>query len=120
MTENQDPIWSIVCPHCGHRHTDWQNYIDTDDMSGTFDMTCENEECLALFDVKYDTHISFKTKKPNQPQFSGKPTAEELLTQWEKDLGYAKAMLIAHGYRLNAVLAMTQRDAESEIEAISQ
>lgn len=119
MSENQDPTWAIICPHCGHKHTDWQNYIDTDDMFGTFDMNCENEDCQIAFNVTYDTHISFQTKKHNQNEFSGKPTAEELAKYWAQDIGYEKATLIAHGYRLSAVLAMTQHEAESEIEAIS-
>lgn len=120
MTENQDPNWSINCPRCGHKHTDWQNYIDTDEMFGEFPMTCENEKCETTFDVKYDTHISFKTKEQHQTEFNGKPTADELTANWTNELGYAKATLIACGYRINHVMGMTQQDAEAEIEAISE
>lgn len=53
--------WSIDCPHCGYKHEDWQNFIDTDDMEGEFPMNCE--ECGKPFQVTYWTKITFETKK---------------------------------------------------------
>lgn len=55
--------WSIDCPHCGHKHENWQDYIDTGDMEGEFPMICENETCGKEFQVKYSTEITFKVSK---------------------------------------------------------
>ena len=83
MTEQQDPNWSIDCPHCGHKHTDWQNYIDTDDMSGEFDENCE--KCGKPYQAKYNTVITFSTKKVEDSGFSQAPIVNELLHAESKE-----------------------------------
>lgn len=50
----------IECPHCHHKHEDWQNYVETGDMDGEFPMICD--ECEKEFKVKFTTTINFKTE----------------------------------------------------------
>ncbi len=49
----------IICPHCNHEHTDWQEYVDTGDMKGAFPMDCE--DCEKEFRVDFSTVITFKS-----------------------------------------------------------
>lgn len=118
MSENQDPVWSINCPYsgCGHKHLDWQNYIDTDDMFGEFPMTCE--KCGREFHVKYDTEITFQTKVNEDDEYPGNPTLNELFESWTKELGYNRALLLSFNYPVSKVAVMSEADAEAEIDAL--
>lgn len=56
--ENAD---AIVCPHCEHVHGNYDDYIEVGDMSGEFEMECE--ECGESFKVDFYSIFWFKTEK---------------------------------------------------------
>lgn len=53
----------IVCPHCGHPHLDWHEYVDPTDMEGEFTIECENKDCGIEFRVEMKTDVWFTTAR---------------------------------------------------------
>lgn len=51
----------IECPHCEHKHGNYDDYIEVGDMSGEFDMDCE--KCKKSFNVDFYSIFHFTAKK---------------------------------------------------------
>jgi len=54
----------IPCPFCKHQHSNWQDYIETNDMEGSFAMQCDG--CGKIFFVTFETTIKFKTSREEE------------------------------------------------------
>lgn len=67
MTKNEtvSVLDAIKCPHCGHV-TGFDDYIDTCDMSGDFNMDCE--ACGEPFHVDFSSTFQFSSKKMNDDE----------------------------------------------------
>lgn len=57
MAKETLEVNKIKCPYCGHEH-DGLDYIEPNDMGGSFSMDCE--ECEKPFAVDFETKIEFK------------------------------------------------------------
>jgi len=54
----------IECPHCEHMHSNYDDYIEVGDMSGEFNMDCEN--CGESFNVDFYSIFHFTATKKTE------------------------------------------------------